>query len=337
MNPLIYEADFHEPPLRRLTVLRKARTARQFAIGLGPEERWARSLEKSLRCMEPAFHADVVMGVFGNIGAAHAARLIARHFECPWVLDVKDGFDLYIPYGLRTLSAWRLRSVAAVTCNSEFQRGLVGQWLGKDAEVVYSGVDNAFFAENRPVAATAINIIGGIYFPGHLATLLRGIAGWARSLSPDARSRYRIRYLGSDGARFVDAMALSDCPLAMENAGYLPLESMAQACRDALINAYIWHPGTFHHKLLELLAAGRPVLAFPGEREESIRLARDFGNDLHVARDEQSVARVIATACDQPCAQGASAGGSTNYTWGAQVVKLESLLQRVVAKPAVKQ
>jgi glycosyltransferase involved in cell wall biosynthesis len=229
-----------------------------------------------------------------------------------------------------------LRSVAAVTCNSEFQRRLVGKWLGKDAEVVYSGVDEAFFARGRPVAATTINIIGGIYFPLHLVTLLRGIGAWARSLSPDVRSRYRVRYLGADGERFAQGMASGDCVLPVENAGYVPVQSMAEASREALVNAYVWHPGGFHHKLLELLAAGRPVLAVPGETGESKRLAQECGNELYVAADERSVARAIAYAFDQPRLECRGAAGVTNYTWDAQVAKLESLLHRVVACPAVK-
>ena len=52
-----------------------------------------------------------------------------------------------------------------------------------------------------------------------------------------------------------------------------PIEELARRAAQSFANCYLWAPFGFHHKLLELLVAGRPVLAFPGEHAESRELA----------------------------------------------------------------
>ena len=71
---------------------------------------------------------------------------LAKAFGCPWVLDIKDNWELYVPSGLRRLMAWRTRGWAAVTANAEFTARKANIWQRSDAAIIYSGVDDVFFA-----------------------------------------------------------------------------------------------------------------------------------------------------------------------------------------------
>jgi hypothetical protein len=107
---------------------------------------------------------------------------------------------------------------------------------------------------------------------------------------------------------------------------------MAAACRSAIANVYVKHDGTFHHKLLELLSCGVPVIVVPGESEESRRLARAVGGALHECRDEAVVADTISALSGRPrrtmqsSVVGPAGGG---YSWASQGERLRAVLRSV--------
>jgi glycosyltransferase involved in cell wall biosynthesis len=138
-----------------------------------------------------------------------------------------------------------------------------------------------------------------------------------------------IRYFGSDEQQ-VEAVARRYLQgLRVEIAGYVPPTQLARRCRAAAINAYVMFPSLFHHKLLELLACGRPVLAFGAECSESIRLAAESGGNLIVVEDAGAVMRTIAQihgAWKLPTPSQIEAERAPKCTWPVQVVALERVL-----------
>ena len=210
---------------------------------------------------------------------------------------------------------------------------VTAKWHRVSPAVIYSGVEIDFFPEpgvdELDRDGFAVNLIGGIYFPDRLAELFRGLQAWLDGLSAEDRTRVVIRYFGGDGQQ-VEAVARRHLPgLRVELAGYVPPTQLARRCRAAAINAYVMFPSLFHHKLLELLACARPVLAFGAECTESIRLAEEFGGNLIVVEDAAAVMRTIARihgAWKLPTPSQINAERVPKFTWPQQAIALERVL-----------
>ena len=292
---------------------------------------WTRAAVAAARGLIQDFRPDLVWTTFGRLEAVIAGRRIARVAGCPWVLDLKDNWELYVPAPLRRAMVRRISGWAALTANAEFNRDLARRGLGGEATVVYSGVDAAFLARAGhldPGAGFAINLVGSLYDPRWLAVLLAGVRRWAAALAPEARRELRLVYLGADQRAFAAGLVRQPPGIAAASTGWVAVADLARACRGAGVNAYLFHPGTFHHKLLELLACGRPVLAVPGERAESRVLAAGTGGDLRTAASPAAVARELARAHTRwRAAVGpAPAGPFAPFGWDAQAAVLEGVL-----------
>jgi len=319
--------------------LRKGLTAWRLLRGGGELGGWAENATHALGRLAGTFSPDLVWTTFGKMEAVVAARRIARQARCPWVLDIKDNWELYVPRGLGRLMAWRTGGWAALTANSCFTQEKARLWQRGDATVVYSGVDEAFFTAaglGQPDRGQFdINLIGGLYFRDRLEALLAGIGQWAAGLAPAQRGQARLRYFGGDVRLFAEASVRADIGIAVEALGYRPVAELAQYCRNAAVNAYIAHPGTFHHKLLELLACNRPVLAFPGETEESRALARRVEGDLRTPASADAVAAELSRLHRrwQPGgAPPAAVPAIHAYAWASQAGILEQVIQHAAGQ-----
>ena len=111
-------------------------------------------------------------------------------------------------------------------------------------------------------------LIGGLYDEEHVRGFLAALGAWLGTLDPADREQVELVYAGASRDLLEAELAARPLHCRTRINGYLPLDDLGQLCRSAALNAYIWSPGTFHHKLLELLACRRPVLCFPGERPE---------------------------------------------------------------------
>ena len=315
-------------------VFRKALTVWRMLRRGGDVGEWADNAVQTAQQLADTFRPDVIWTTFGMMEAVIAARRIARDTPCPWVLDIKDNWALYVPPGLRRIMALRTGGWAALTVNARFTQQNTRRWQRKNATVVYSGVDESFFcapADSQVQILFCINLIGGLYFSDRLQDLLAGIKQWAADLSPSERSLVRLCYLGGDSDLFAEHVAQIEPGIAVEMPGYLPVAELARHCRDAAVNAYIAHPDGFHHKLLELLSCGRPLLAFPAETEEAHELARQVEGDLRTPANAYEVAVELAKLHSQWRTQSASparpVAASLAYSWPEQTETLEQVLQ----------
>jgi glycosyltransferase involved in cell wall biosynthesis len=278
-------------------LLRKGLTAWRMLRHGGNDWRWSVDAVQVAKQLSEYFAPDVIWSTFGMMEAVIAAKRIAARAHRPWVLDIKDNWELYVPRGLRRLMAWRTRGWVAITANSRFTAEKALIWQRAAARVVYSGVDETFLERRPSLEAEAsrfwINVVGGIYFTDQLEALLAGIESWASSLAPEMRSRAAVRYLGGDGKLFDEVATRRLLAIQFEVCGYVPLKQMASLCQTAALNSYVAHAGGFHHKLLELLACGRPVLACPAEDEEARDLASKASAELFEAAEPPQIAAVL--------------------------------------------
>lgn len=320
-------------------VFRKLATAVRMLWEGGWQGGWVRRSVAVAGRFGAAFEPDVVWCTYGKMESVFAARRIAALAGCPWVLDIKDNWELYVPRGLRRLMVWRTRGWAAVTANAEFTADKARQWQHAVPTVIYSGVDDAFY--ERPTAAVSsttgfrINLVGSLYHRGYLRGFLIGLRRWAETVVKTASSTIELCYMGADSTMLDEELKLYPAGVPVRRFGYVDVGEMAVKCQQGAVNVYIAHSGTFHHKLLELLACGRPLLAVPQEDGESRSLARQAGGQLLEAADEAEVeaglARIYHDWTNNFADSVASGVPVHHYSWRNQALRLEAVLKEVIS------
>lgn len=281
------------------------------------------------------FVPDITLGSFGNTDCWNIARDIAGHAGCPWVADIKDYWRQFIPGGLRDRMARHFNDAAAVTAFSFSHIDEVAPWFRMPKHAVFSGFDEEIL--NREIAGSKesaeeefkISLTGAIYDERALNRLISGIEQWIESPGPADRRDISLLYAGNEKAVVHRATERLNGKCRVELLGFINLENLHQLHRDCRVNMYVNSDNCFHHKVLELLAAGRPVLCYPAEMEEAVQLAASTGGTLHSCATPKAVAdsfRVIETAPDEL----ADRNRLRAYAWNAQATKLTNILQDVI-------
>jgi glycosyltransferase involved in cell wall biosynthesis len=336
-SPIILEVDDDPAPTSPLPViLRKIRTAARLVWSGGAKGGWVRRATATMLRAAPRFRPDVVWCTFGMMEAVFAARSVARRLRCPWVLDIKDNWELFVPLGLRRVMAARTAGWVSITSNALFTAERARRWQGTSAEVIYSGIDAAFFGPieaGRSDKEFQINLVGSLYFPEHLDTLLEGIGTWSRALTKTQRSRVRVSYLGGDTDLFNSVANRRIPAIEREALGFIPLDDLAARCRRAAVNAYVAHWGGFHHKLLELLACRKPILVCPAEGGEANQLATEVDAHLLESDSASGVAAHLHDLFERWREDAGSVGhddAARRYSWPEQTRRLEQVLMAAV-------
>jgi hypothetical protein len=278
------------------------------------------------------FRPHAVWGVFGNTDCWLIAQRLARLADCPWIGDMKDSWEVFMRRGLRGIMARRFRDMAASTANAEFNARVMDRWFSGNPAVVYSGVDSCF-VEGPPApqdpSVFRITLTGSVRDIRSLHAFVEALIGWLLAQPVGERVPTEVVYAGGDVEKVQPALKRLEGLAQVVVHHYLPLPALAALCRSASINAYIWAPTGFHHKLLELLSCGRPVIAFPGETEESRRLSTATSGmlevchgsgDLHDVLDAVRAGRLVVDK------RQTSAG---MFSWSAQARALEDVLASV--------
>ena len=301
------------PPFRRRSLemirgkripslARRVLTVTQFVLHGGVFEDWVSAVRPLYQTLVMTFRPDLVWGTFGNTSNLVVAQGIARASGCPWVMDIKDNWRAYLRPGLRELMANRFADASGYTANSMHHERIATRWLHQRAgRIIYSGVADQFFDLPELQASTThdLVLVGSIRNPETLRSLLKGIGSWAATLPSADLAMLRVVYAGSEGV-LVDAMAReTSLPCAVVTREYLSLGELAVTCRRAVANCYLWSPATFHHKLMELLVCGRPVISFPGEAPESFAIAVAASTRFVGCEDAESLGRALQFAWER--------------------------------------
>ncbi|MEE2760953.1 MAG: hypothetical protein VYE18_05865, partial [Pseudomonadota bacterium] len=88
--------------------------------------------------------------------------------------------------------------------------------------------------------------------------------------------------------------------------------------------------GTFHHKIVELLTAGRPAICYPEEGAEAKSLAMAMGATLHSAGNREAVGAALGESLERYPEIRVDREAAATFTWDAQAEKLEALLLKIV-------
>ena len=337
-QPMVVRAKDTAPRASGTVLGRKFGTASQMIASGGAMAGWVQSgLREALALQSSGFRPDVLLATFGSMESLVLARRLGQEMNVPWVADLKDNWRLYAPFGLRHLMARRTDGWSAVTVNGGVTAACARRFQRTEPTLVYSGVDDCYLeAQPAPPGHApgqfTINLVGGLYFEEPLRELMTGIERWASSRI-SAAPAVHVNYFGSDSERF-DAMAPRYLhKVSHFSHGYLDKEQLAAHCQWGACNAYVSHWGTFHHKLLELMACGGPILVCPSERAESRGLAEAVSGKIFEAEDAAQVTSGLATIADN---WRAGANPSINeacrkFSWAGQTRILEKVLSDVIA------
>ncbi len=322
------------PLLERLHTGRLPYGFRQGVVGAsfvlrdGVFSHWRRGSQETAAVLARAFGPDIVWGTFGNTDAWNIARDLARHAGCPWVADMKDNWENFIPFGLRAHLAGRYADAGQFTALSAAHAGIVESRFGRPATVVYSGFPND--VPQIPEGSDGFRILatGSIYDGQALTAIIRGIGAWLGGRSSE--SPVEFRYFGDDHERVraIAAALEGRCRIRVEDVIALPALRIEEA-RASVIVYPRDPPMRYHHKFMEYLSTGRPVLCLPGETEECRTIAREISGPFFSCDSVTDVTDAL----------GAIAAGIypaldrnrvNEYSWDAQAEVLEGVFRTVI-------
>lgn len=320
------------------SLLRRLATAWKFLVRGGVFADWSEAAKPVAKVLAGSFRPDLVWATFGNTSNLTLGQYLARHAKCPWIPDIKDNWRAFVPFGLRTLMALRFRNASALTSNAEHHLEIAASWFQQpNAEVVYSGVADSFYqARDEPREETreaTVLLIGSTYSTTRLDQFLSAFKQWRETLGGGERAR--LHYAGSDSAQVLQSVQEAGLVDATMIQGQLPLSELASQVRGATAVCYLWAPYTFHHKLMELLVVGTPLIAYPGEHTESLRLASTCVTPFHVCKDQTQ----LMAAFDQVLSsdrKGVSIAEPPEWRWSDFSAKLGTCFIQVIAGKSTK-
>jgi glycosyltransferase involved in cell wall biosynthesis len=325
---------------RMPALVRRGLTAWHLVARGRTQAEWSDAARLVEQPLADHFGPQIVWATFLPTDALVIAARLAKKARCPWVADLKDSWRGRLPAGSRRAIAWKFSGAAGLTSNSVFHSTEAEPWFGKSPVPIYDGIDDAFL-EPRATAADGvfrIVLVGSTYGRERLEPFLRALRSWMEGLQPAERRNVQFVYAGSDRTtvrELVDEVGLlREIPRPVVH-GYLERSSLAALCAGAWVNAYLWLPSTFHHKLLGLLACGRPVIAFPGEHRESTDLALRVGGTVRICSTPEALVQALGElwATREPGHRCCSdRQGFGDFTWAAQAARLEQALSAALGE-----
>jgi glycosyltransferase involved in cell wall biosynthesis len=268
-----------------------------------------------------AFRPEAVWASFGNTDVWAIGQGIARLANCRWVMDIKDPWSVFVPGPLHGILADRFADCAGATALSAGHAQDAKGWFGRNAEVIYSGIDEFFLPPPPPAPrhSRQILVVGGLYAENHFAAMVEGLDRWARGGET-------VIYLGTESARFLEGTRRLSARARIEVPGFVGLDRLRALAAASAALLYVRNPrALYQHKLIELLSLNRPVLSLPGESAEAQAIAGELDARLMGCDDAAGLAAALerAVSADPIAVDRARLAA---YTWAAQSRRLLAVL-----------
>lgn len=340
-----HEPDSYLPKVRRgdmVSGLRQALIGFHYARHGSVYEDWCRGARAYFPALRESFGPDVVWAVFGHTGCWRAGQELAAIASCPWVMDAKDSWTAFIPALFRRLLARRFGNAAHITALSAAHASQIRRWFpGHQCTVVHSGLPASLVSGKvsgppESSKSKSIFLCGSIYETAHLETIAESLARWLDHQEKDMAHTIRLAYAGSETEAFMSSVRPLSNHCAVETLGHIPLDRLHAEMKTAAINLHLYFPPVlFHHKLFELIAANRPILAFPGESDEAQSIAGKTGARLYRCETADD----LMHAFDAVLGKEAEAQPSisfeqlSRYSWENQAKVLETALETAIQTP----
>lgn len=316
--------------------IRQGMIAYQYLRHGGLFADWRAGAKPYAQVLADHFKPDVVWASFGSTDCWRIAQDIAGRAGCPWVADIKDFWASFIPGPLRERLAARYRDAAAWTAFSQTHADRVRPWFGSDFHIIYSGFTTDTIREDEPAGAgdtLLMTLTGSVYGGTALKPLLGAIAAWASRQSDEVRKRLMFIYRGNAQYEVGAALARAKLPFQAKAGGFVPVDELQELHRHAFVNLYVTSPRTFHHKTIELLAARRPILAFPPDHDEANDIVERAGGVFRNCRSDTEIGAALDDALARFGRDAAPVpDGLRKLSWDAQAAELEILFERIARR-----
>lgn len=275
------------------------------------------------------FQPRVVWATFGNTDALAIGQGIAASAGCPWIMDVKDPWSVFIPAPLRGLLARRFGDAAALTALSADHAADLAPWFGATPTVIHSGIGDTLLSEMVPPGAERrLLLLGGLYGQAELEALLDGVGRWHMARP----GTLTLTYAGSETARFREVAGRVLPAARIEAPGWRTLDEIRDLTARSWATLYVRAPrALFQHKLFELIALARPVICLPPEGEGTRQLAAQLGGMLLGCSTSADVVSALES-CPRHCPPDLNA--LTRYGWAGQAEILEALFYEQIERRA---
>lgn len=282
-----------------------------------------------------SFRPQVTWGTFGNTDAWNIARGIARASACPWVMDIKDVWEQFIPAAVSGPVARRFSDAAACTTISRNHLEGSASRFSCPKTVIYSGFSSPLPEGAGMDMPFRITVTGSTY--GQMAMVTAGLGRFLETLAPAEAKGVVFTYAGADHQLATRMTARAGLGCGLDIRPYVPLESLALLQREAFINVYGRaddRPEVFHHKIFELLSADRPIACCPREYGEAPEIMLRAGADFTACPDATALAAALDRAwrARSPQGTGIDRGLLARHDWDSQAERLEAVLDAARAQ-----
>ncbi len=311
--------------LRQLVIFSK------FLVRNGVFGDWRRGVREFSGEISKYFQPEIIWASFGNTDCWNIAQDLSRQNDCPWVADVKDSWNAFVPVGFRRLVARRFYDMAGITCFSGVHKVQVTHFFKRDAMVIYSGFPKISFKKTKLRSPKVIMITGSLYNSERAKVLIDGILSWFEK-DPKIQNSVKIQYAGTDVELFNKVVLPLKGRCKIISANFMRLEKLRLLQSEAWINAYIYNEKSlFQHKPIELLSAGRPILAVPSENDEVFSIAKLVNVDLLACSTQESIALALDSFKTNSNSK-IDLDQMNKYSWESQAEKLEKTLISVIGE-----
>jgi len=312
--------------------IRQAIIIYYYVIYKGVFTDWRLGTQSFLPIIAEKFKPDLIWASFGNTDCWNIAKDLAHIAHCPWIADLKDLWSGFIPKTLQKIVSRHFNDYSAITTLSQYYHSRdILKYFNAKSEVIYSGFSSNFFAADSQEKQKDIilSITGGIYNGASLEKIFEGVQLWLLGLSKKKKSQIKIVYAGNDTAIVKSATARLSKIVSVEFRGYLPIDKLRILQKNSTANLYV-KTDSYHHKLIEMLSIGRPIICFPAETEEAIAITNSTSVPFYSCKTPKEISLALDQSLKKEIVDVANDAGLKNLTWEAQAIKLENLFQNIV-------
>jgi hypothetical protein len=293
---------------------------------------WRTGCQPYLHPIAEYFKPDLIWATFSNTDTWNIAKDLASIANVPWVGDIKDPWGIFIPAPFRKYLAKYFDNCVALSTFSDFNSIDAQKWFKAPKTVIYSGFWENQLDRNYPLTQNKINIslTGGIYDRQLLDILFEGIKIWLEGLPQKERSKVYLKYAGNDTESVKGAAKKLTNLCNLNLLGFISVKELQKVHQTSIANLYIKINRTFHHKAIEILSAGRPVICYPEESNEVINIAKATNIALHSCSSPENISEALSQSLNTASNKVNKNKRLKELTWNFQARKLEALFQNII-------